>query len=66
MFKNYTFRFNYLYHYECMPKKHSPKVKICKRETHEYQALIRQTLTKQNFRKREKNKGGYLCRTLHP
>jgi len=44
-------------------RKHSPKVKICKRETHEYQALIRQTLTEQNSRKRERNKGGYLCRT---
>jgi len=28
-------------------------------------ALNRHTLTKQSFRKKEKNKGGYLCRTLH-
>jgi len=41
-------------------QKHSPLLKICKRETHEYQALIRQTLTKQNFRKREKTKVG-IC-----
>jgi len=41
-------------------QKYSPLLKICKRETHEYRALIRQTLTKQNFRKRENTKVG-IC-----
>jgi len=41
-------------------------IKKSAKERRTIPALIRQTLTEQNFRKREKNKGGYLCRTLHP